>query len=55
MKRLEYCVKLLPHPKYYKRQVGGCGKKKIKRKKRKIRKERKKKKKKKEKSGIMIK
>ena len=28
MKRLEYYVKMLPHPKYYKRLVGGCGKKK---------------------------
>ena len=53
-KGLSYCVKVLPHPKYCKRLVGGCGKKK-KKEKRKIRKERKKEKKKKEKSGIMIK
>ena len=39
---------MLPHPKYYKRQVGGCGKKR-KREERKIRKERKKEKKKREK------
>ena len=44
MKRLEYYVKMLPHPKYCKRLVGGCGKKK---KEKEIRKERKKKKKKK--------
>ena len=44
---------MLPHPKYCKRLVEGCGKKK-KREKRKIRKERKKEEKK-EKSGIMIK
>ena len=49
-----YCIKMLSHPKYCKRLVGGCGKKK-KREKRKIRKERKKGKKKKEKGGIMIK
>ena len=45
-------LKMLPHPKYYKRQVGGCGKKR-KREEIKIRKERKKEKTKK--SDIMIK
>ena len=28
MKRMELCDKILPHPNYCKRYVGGCGKKK---------------------------
>ena len=41
VKRLEYFVKMLPHPKYCKRLVGGCGKKKKRRKEKKNKKRKK--------------